>query len=516
MHLSTSNRIQRLILVAALGLGTMAGTATPVEAATDKPSLLGFSSGTAWQEEMPDFRRQAGKTPAIYQLFLDVERNWTDGTLVNQLNQLDALGLTPYLEIHTQNLAGLNAGSLNGKLDQMGSTLAGWLRQRSGRHLLIASLPEMNISDHPWSGNPSAYKAGYRRIRQSFLGEGLNPSQIRFVFAANGVSNTRDGAGNLLFYEDYYPGDEIVDIIGFAKLNNGEPWRDYEVTFQRHIDQMREQISLAKPILITQTGSVVTGLNGESRDTWLREMFSGLEAHEQVIGAIYFNRNKSFDWRVLVNGHLDPVFSQGYQTWSPPSAVSWIFDGRMDAWVRDREARFGTGFLDTRGHIFEPSIDWLASEGITLGCNPPLNTRFCPDNAVTRGQMAVFISRALNLPDPSGDHFDDDRGHFYESAANQLYEAGITQGCSPNQYCGETAITREQMAAFLARTRGLPAAPRDFFIDDESSIFEPSINRVAAARITLGCNPPTNDHYCPTELVTRGQMAAFLRRAFAS
>ena len=94
----------------------------------------------------------------------------------------------------------------------------------------------MNISDHPWSGNPAGYKEGYRRIRQALLDEGLNPQQIRFLFAPNGVSNVG-------FYEDYYPGDAIVDILGFAKLNYGEPWRDYEVTFQRHIDQMRAQVS---------------------------------------------------------------------------------------------------------------------------------------------------------------------------------------------------------------------------------------------------------------------------------
>ena len=131
------------------------------------------------------------------------------------------------------------------------------------------------------------------------------------------------------------------------------------------------------------------------------------------------------------------VFSQGYRTWSPPSEVSWIFDGRMDAWVEEREARFGTVFLDVRGHNFEAAIEWLAAEGITKGCNPPLNTRFCPDNNVTRGQMATFLTRALNLPAASRDDSADDRGLFYEDAVNRLYEAGITEGCGPNRYCGD-------------------------------------------------------------------------------
>jgi hypothetical protein len=47
-------------------------------------------------------------------------------------------------------------------------------------------------------------------------------------------------------------------------------------------------------------------------------------------------------------------------------------------------------------HAFFKFIEALAAAGITGGCNasPPL---YCPDDPVTRGQMAVFISRALGL-----------------------------------------------------------------------------------------------------------------------
>jgi hypothetical protein len=217
---------------------------------------------------------------------------------------------------------------------------------------------------------------------------------------------------------------------------------------------------------------------------------------------------------VVDNGQVDRAFLDGYRSWSPPSQASWIFDGRMDAWVRDREARFA-GFLDAHGHNFEAAIDWLAAEGIARGCNPPLNTRFCPDANVTRGHMAVFLARALNLPAATRDYFRDDQGTFFEDAANRLFEAGVTEGCGPARYCGDSEIKREQMAAFLSRSQGLAPTSRDFFADDNASIFEQSINRVAAAGITLGCNPPTNNRYCPTNLVTRGQMAAFLLRALS-
>lgn len=50
------------------------------------------------------------------------------------------------------------------------------------------------------------------------------------------------------------------------------------------------------------------------------------------------------------------------------------------------------------------------------------------------------------------------------------------------------------------------------FTYDESSIFEADIEWMAQHEITLGCNPPANDHYCPNEDVTRGHMAALMRR----
>ena len=122
----------------------------------------------------------------------------------------------------------------------------------------------------------------------------------------------------------------------------------------------------------------------------------------------------------------------------------------------DLPAAVSGGFTDTIGSVFESDIDKLAAAGITKGCNPPTNDRFCPNDSVTRGQMAAFLVRALG-------HTDDGGG--------------------------------------------------DLFVDDDGSVFEADIDKLATAGVTLGCNPPVNDRFCPTSNVTRGQMAAFLHRA---
>ncbi len=68
------------------------------------------------------------------------------------------------------------------------------------------------------------------------------------------------------------------------------------------------------------------------------------------------------------------------------------------------------------------------------------------------------------------------------------------------------------MAAFLTRSLGLPAATSAGFVD-VTGTFANDIDRLASSGITRGCNPPANDQFCPDQPVTRGQMAAFLRRA---
>lgn len=49
--------------------------------------------------------------------------------------------------------------------------------------------------------------------------------------------------------------------------------------------------------------------------------------------------------------------------------------------------------------------------------------------------------------------------------------------------------------------------------DDDGPTFEADIDKLGTAGVTKGCNPPVSDRFCPTDFVTRGQMAAFLHRA---
>ncbi len=177
----------------------------------------------------------------------------------------------------------------------------------------------------------------------------------------------------------------------------------------------------------------------------------------------------------------------------------------------------GGTFTDDDGNVHEGAIEAIATAGITRGCNPPVNDRYCPMGDVTRGQMAAFLVRALGLPAGPSDRFVDVGASVFEDDIDRLAAAGITKGCNPpvnDRYCPEAHVTRGQMAAFLVRAYGYTdGGAGDRFVDDGASVFEDDIDRLAAAGITKGCNPPANDRYCPDARVRRDQMASFLARA---
>jgi len=182
------------------------------------------------------------------------------------------------------------------------------------------------------------------------------------------------------------------------------------------------------------------------------------------------------------------------------------------------EAQAGQGFFDDDDSVFEADIEAIADEGITSGCNPPDNSYFCDENLVTRGAMAAFLVRALDLTaNGGGNLFGDDNGHLFEKDIDKLAAAGITKGCNPpanTKFCPDAVVTRGAMAAFLVRALDLTDdGGGDLFGDDNASIFENDIDKLATAGITKGCNPPANTNFCPGSVVTRGAMAAFLARA---
>jgi hypothetical protein len=121
-------------------------------------------------------------------------------------------------------------------------------------------------------------------------------------------------------------------------------------------------------------------------------------------------------------------------------------------------AATGNVFFDVGASDFAASfIEQLSQDGITGGCG---NGNYCPNATVTRDQMAVFLLRAkygagYSPPAATGVFGDVPVDYWAASWIEQLAAEGITAGCGGGNYCPESAVNRDQMAVFLVRTFSL-------------------------------------------------------------
>jgi hypothetical protein len=173
----------------------------------------------------------------------------------------------------------------------------------------------------------------------------------------------------------------------------------------------------------------------------------------------------------------------------------------------------GGTFWDDDGIAEEGYIEAIRAAGVTRGCNPPINDLYCPSRSLTRAEMASIFVRALDLPTATSNPFVDTVDSVHVDSIAALAAVGITKGCNPpsnTEFCPERAVTRGEMAAFIVRAFSLPGSEIDYFVDDSTSVFEPAINSLAAAGITSGCG---NDGFCPYSRIDRAEMAVFIARA---
>ena len=157
----------------------------------------------------------------------------------------------------------------------------------------------------------------------------------------------------------------------------------------------------------------------------------------------------------------------------------------------------GGTFFDDDTSIFENEIEALATNGVTRGCNAE-RTSFCPKDRVTRGQMAAFLVRALKLTelDPSID-FTDDNDSIFEADIERLATAGITTGCGAgNTFCPNDPVTRGQMAAFLSRALKYEVP----VIADRDSTIDGILIDVSDEFVAAGCDIPETWTTCSVAL----------------
>jgi hypothetical protein len=241
---------------------------------------------------------------------------------------------------------------------------------------------------------------------------------------------------------------------------------------------------------------------------------------EKIVRSILSGQINEYPGYRLVGVDLSKYADGGSHTIKFHTTTSTLVNFNLDD-ISINQAIFGDVAPD---HWAWNHTERLYSAGITGGCaTSPL--AYCPESTVTRAQMAVFLEKStrgpgFTPPAATGTRFTDvPSAHWAAAWIEQLAEDGITGGCGDGNYCPESAVTRAQMAVFLLKSKyGASYAPPT--LDDSGSGFTdvpaehwaaPWIKQLAAEGITGGCGAGV---YCPEAAVTRAQMAVFLVKAF--
>ena len=267
--------------------------------------------------------------------------------------------------------------------------------------------------------------AVYTKTEDGWSGEQLIASDLDEVFGYPGFGASVDVAGDCVivgapntFIGAGYMGGAYV----FCRSGTGWTESKLAVTEQTNDDGFGSAVALLGPYYAV--------VGAPKHDTGAYNS-----------GSVYLFANDGGSWsrvatlqapagHVREEGHfgaaLDVIRGRlvvGASGPSDPSAYGAVFSfaGPFDGW-----------FWDDDSSVFAGDIDWMATAGVTKGCDPPFNLKYCPGANVTRGQMAAFLVRALELTDDGGGNlFVDDNESIFESDIDKLAAAGITTRLQP-------------------------------------------------------------------------------------
>ena len=377
-----------------------------------------------------------------------------------KLTRVRDTGAVPYVTFFHPDLSGFNAGRYDSQFNGWVDTMTGWLQEDVGNRMIVASFPNPNNGGFPYGDDATGFKAAYRKVHDAMRGRGIDATQLIFAYQmADEIRTSRYSVGAVgSGFGLYSPGPSYIDIAAIWTLNTSLPlWQDWSGSYLQSVAEMSQQIGDDVPILWNVVASIpISG--SETRAQWINELVTGISGSRNTIGFVYMDKLRGVDYRIGTDGTSDVALLDALDSMVlPHDGGDWLFNS-LGAWkAATRTSSMSALFSDDNGSVFEADIAWFARSGITRGCGVRL---FCPNNPVTRGQMAAFLHRALGDLIPAG--------------------GGVSN-----------------------------------FTDTAGSSFVADIEWLAATGITRGCNPPANTLFCPNSPVTRGQMAAFLHRALA-
>lgn len=283
-------------------------------------------------------------------------------------------------------------------------------------------------------------------------------------------------------------GDALDDLYAFEvrlrfdshrlRLTHAElPERGFSIAPKVEGDMIR--------LAYTKTGAIA-GIKGKAELASLS--FDRLRAGDAVVEATEL---------ILVDSELNRL------DWPFPSPVRLVVP----------ETAGAISFADIAGHWASSYIAEAAGLGLVNGYN---DGTFRPEKPVTRAEFVTLLARAAGFgkPDDAPLPFTDKENipQWAIAGVAGALERGIVKGYDDGRFHGERSITRAEIAVMLSRALQLPVAREgtlDTFLD-RSVIPDWSAGSVASAKAAGLMEGRSADRFAPLATATRAEAATLV------
>jgi hypothetical protein len=237
-------------------------------------------------------------------------------------------------------------GECDSAIQKMADLYSQWVSLGGGRRAMIAPLQEMNgvWTSYGAGSTSEEFILAYRYILQKFTDKGITRDQVWWVFAPNAYNDADKPERE---FENYYPGDDYVDVVGFSSFNYGfcpdipsewRRWESYPQIFEPFIARM-QTMAPSKPIIIAETGAPpwyahdaegnpVSDYN--QMNQWLIDNYAYFATRSGVIGVFYFSfpdfNNRDCDFEINPNGQV----LSGYVAGASNPSYQYLNTAQMD------------------------------------------------------------------------------------------------------------------------------------------------------------------------------------------
>jgi beta-mannanase len=329
----------------------------------DTTAIGEITSLDAWVTGNP-----SGRSTSMVGINIDLAA--TSAVISTELNNIWNNGYTPVIYLGTTKTAyDIASGSYDQTINAWAQGYKSWAG--GTKMAIIAALPEGNTSWKSYGGNSGNYKMAFNRIESLFAQDGVPSTAVRWMFVANGYST--------LLFEDYYPGNQAVQIIAFSAYNFGgcsfhpippytKQWDLPAAVFFPLLERIRN-LAPTKSIFAATIGTTEINASGAvdaaAKNQWLQDAYAYLKQSAGVQGILYLNSDRSYECNWAVYHKSGSTYS-GYRT----AAIAGGFDYAPPTSVSGYPFTFDLPYKSFMPLALNSHYDWGANLPLLVGVYP--------------------------------------------------------------------------------------------------------------------------------------------------